>query len=642
MLRRNRTVFTLSPSPRCCFLGALIQRAKKHQPPPSSPSHTHGAIANGKFVCNLKFSVGNIKIKFWNHVLLSVSVPTSALYTHPSKFSIGVAISLAPPSHRTSITLNFHCTEALSHPFPVLLRRTPSVGLARVAPLRTLMCVSLFDLTTSTCSSPCVAAFLSSILPQLCRTENQDAIDAVIVGMLADPKEARARIREVHFFPFNPGDKRTALTYIESDGNWHISSKDIEPLQLQRGCEEKGYATIVKFAERGLRSLGVARQEVPEKSKDAPGALWQFLALLPLFDPPRHDSAETITRTLNLGDQLAIAKETGRRLGMGTNISAYCSRSRAWLSIKSYQPPLPSDQVKSLNEYDEEGEASRRVRGRGRGGRGRGRGREDSLYSLFWFLREYEKYLLGHNLFHIGNYDGGMKYSNGWDGGRGRGREMFHFYWIKDSRHRCTASFTHCQMTCPYKIKTHLVGKSGVTPNVATSLQYCYACHVFDKFPERDGKERNLFSVFPFPNSQDLGTFPLGLLMKLVNLLCWLCNWECDKDTVREGEHVFGVAHIFASFNDTFIAASQVHGGQLTAGFVDGSVRLYDIRTPEIVEKVVGIGFQPGLDPRKFGCLSCVCNIPKLGEEGQAEKGAKEGGSKVLGQVLLQTSHIIP
>ncbi|RYR06678.1 hypothetical protein Ahy_B05g073978 isoform C [Arachis hypogaea] len=622
MLRRNRTVFTLSPSPRCCFLGALIQRAKKHQPPPSSPSHTHGAIANGKFVCNLKFSVGNIKIKFWNHVLLSVSVPTSALYTHPSKFSIGVAISLAPPSHRTSITLNFHCTEALSHPFPVLLRRTPSVGLARVAPLRTLMCVSLFDLTTSTCSSPCVAAFLSSILPQLCRTENQDAIDAVIVGMLADPKEARARIREVHFFPFNPGDKRTALTYIESDGNWHISSKGA-PEQILNLCNykedvrRKAMQLLLSLLSVGSDLWGLLDRFVPEKSKDAPGALWQFLALLPLFDPPRHDSAETITRTLNLGDQLAIAKETGRRLGMGTNMypsssllgqskdaarSAYCSRSRAWLSIKSYQPPLPSDQVKSLNEYDEEGEASRRVRGRGRGGRGRGRGRV--MVGMVAEDEAVQTYLQGTNLYSFFPLS----------------EEMFHFYWIKDSRHRCTASFTHCQMTCPYKIKTHLVGKSGVTPNVATSLQYCYACHVFDKFPERDGKERNLFS----------------------NLLCWLCNWECDKDTVREGEHVFGVAHIFASFNDTFIAASQVHGGQLTAGFVDGSVRLYDIRTPEIVEKVVGIGFQPGLDPRKFGCLSCVCNIPKLGEEGQAEKGAKEGGSKVLGQVLLQTSHIIP
>ncbi|AQK52114.1 ATPase 2 plasma membrane-type [Zea mays] len=68
--------------------------------------------------------------------------------------------------------------------------------------------------------------------------------------------------------------------------------------------------------------------EVPEKSKDSPGGPWQFVALLPLFDPPRHDSAETIRKALNLGvnvkmitgDQLAIAKETGRRLGMGTNM----------------------------------------------------------------------------------------------------------------------------------------------------------------------------------------------------------------------------------------------------------------------------------------------------------------------------------
>lgn len=28
--------------------------------------------------------------------------------------------------------------------------------------------------------------------------------------------------------------------------------------------------------------------------------------------------------------------------------------------------------------------------------------------------------------------------------------EMFHCYWIKDSRHRSIASSIHCQMTCPY------------------------------------------------------------------------------------------------------------------------------------------------------------------------------------------------
>ncbi|GJZ44320.1 plasma membrane ATPase-like protein isoform X1 [Tanacetum coccineum] len=47
------------------------------------------------------------------------------------------------------------------------------------------------------------------------RVENQDAIDACNVGMLPDPKEARAGITEVHFLPLNPVDKQTAITYIE-------------------------------------------------------------------------------------------------------------------------------------------------------------------------------------------------------------------------------------------------------------------------------------------------------------------------------------------------------------------------------------------------------------------------------------------
>ncbi|KAK9901799.1 hypothetical protein M0R45_001961 [Rubus argutus] len=92
--------------------------------------------------------------------------------------------------------------------------------------------------------------------------------------------------------------------------------------------ERRVHAVIDKFAERGLRSLAVAYQEVPEGIKEGAGGPWQFIGLMPLFDPPRHDSAETIRRALNLGvnvkmitgDQLAIGKETGRRLGMGTNM----------------------------------------------------------------------------------------------------------------------------------------------------------------------------------------------------------------------------------------------------------------------------------------------------------------------------------
>ncbi|GLU01143.1 hypothetical protein SLE2022_184680 [Rubroshorea leprosula] len=165
------------------------------------------------------------------------------------------------------------------------------------------------------------------------RTENQDAIDAAVVGMLADPKEARAGIKEVHFLPFNPVDKRTALTYIDSNGNWHRASKGA-PEQILDLCNSKGdvrkkvHAVIDKFAECGLQSLAVAIQEIPEKTKDSSGEPWQLLGLLPLFDPPRHDSAETIRMAQVLGvdvkmitgDQLAMAKETGRRLGMGTNM----------------------------------------------------------------------------------------------------------------------------------------------------------------------------------------------------------------------------------------------------------------------------------------------------------------------------------
>ncbi|KAE8731639.1 Plasma membrane ATPase [Hibiscus syriacus] len=188
------------------------------------------------------------------------------------------------------------------------------------------------------------------------RTENQDAIDAAIVGMLADPKEARAGIQEVHFLPFNPVDKRTALTYIDSAGNWHRASKGApEQIIALCNCKEdvrkKVHAVIDKFAERGLRSLAVARQEVPEKSKDAPGEPWQLIGLLPLYDPPRHDSAETIRRALNLGvnvkmitgDQLAIAKETVRRLGMGTNM--YPSSSLLGGDKDSSIAALPVDEL---------------------------------------------------------------------------------------------------------------------------------------------------------------------------------------------------------------------------------------------------------------------------------------------------------
>ena len=104
------------------------------------------------------------------------------------------------------------------------------------------------------------------------RIENQDAIDAAMVNMLGDPREARAGIKEVHFLPFNPVDKRTALTYIDSDGNWHRVSKGapeqiLDLANARPALRQKALATINNYAERGLRSLAVARQVLIYRSK---------------------------------------------------------------------------------------------------------------------------------------------------------------------------------------------------------------------------------------------------------------------------------------------------------------------------------------------------------------------------------------
>lgn len=161
----------------------------------------------------------------------------------------------------------------------------------------------------------------------------KDAIDSAIVNTLADPRNAREGITELHFLPFNPIDKRTAITDLTTDGKIHRATKG-SPEQIlalivnKREIEYRVHKIIDRFAERGLRTLAVAYQEVTDKDQEGLGGDWDMLGLIPLFDSPRYDTAETVRRALELGiavkmltgDQLAIAKETARRLGMGSNI----------------------------------------------------------------------------------------------------------------------------------------------------------------------------------------------------------------------------------------------------------------------------------------------------------------------------------
>nr|KJB82864.1 hypothetical protein B456_013G217900 [Gossypium raimondii] len=253
-------------------------------------------------------------------VLLIGGIPIAM----PTVLSVTMAIGSHRLSEQGAITKRMTAIEEMAGMDILCSDKTGTLTLNKLTVDKNLVEVFINDMDVDT---------LVLLAARASRVENQDAIDACIVGMLSDPKQAREGITELHFLPFNPVDKRTAITYTDSKGEWHRCSKGapeeiIDLCGLTGGLRKKALSIIDGYANRGLRSLGVARQTIPEKTKESPGGPWEFVGLLPLFDPPRHDSAETIKRALELGisvkmitgDQLAIGKETGRRLGMGTDM----------------------------------------------------------------------------------------------------------------------------------------------------------------------------------------------------------------------------------------------------------------------------------------------------------------------------------
>ncbi|GAA5846885.1 hypothetical protein JCM5353_004843, partial [Sporobolomyces roseus] len=168
------------------------------------------------------------------------------------------------------------------------------------------------------------------------RTENMDAIDSCVVGAIPNVGDARKGIKLVDFKAFNPVDKRTEITYIEeSTGKMKRVTKGMTGIIIElcsrnktAEVEDQLENDVEEFAMRGLRALAVATEDVPSNNKDDEGNGFELVGLLAIFDPPRDDTKQTIddAQTLGVkvkmvtGDQLAIAKETGRRLGLGDHM----------------------------------------------------------------------------------------------------------------------------------------------------------------------------------------------------------------------------------------------------------------------------------------------------------------------------------
>jgi H+-transporting ATPase len=156
------------------------------------------------------------------------------------------------------------------------------------------------------------------------RAEDQDPIDLAVLGGVKDQEQLKS-FKIGHFQPFDPVHKRTEATVTSKDGKEFKVTKGapqvILALDPNAGKIQSQVDTAVNgFAARGFRSLGVAKTD--ERGQ------WQFQGIIPLFDPLREDSKATLDATKDMGlnvkmltgDQVAIAKEIGRQLDLGTNI----------------------------------------------------------------------------------------------------------------------------------------------------------------------------------------------------------------------------------------------------------------------------------------------------------------------------------
>jgi H+-transporting ATPase len=156
------------------------------------------------------------------------------------------------------------------------------------------------------------------------KAENRDAIDDAIIGGLTSDR-ALGAYEQLRFTPFDAKRKRTDAKVRAADGPAFEVAKGAPQVILDL-CNAAGdgrasaEAQVDTLAGRGFRTLGVARR--PENAE------WQLLGILPLYDPPRADSADVIRAAgehgiavkMVTGDNLAIARETSRQLGLRSNV----------------------------------------------------------------------------------------------------------------------------------------------------------------------------------------------------------------------------------------------------------------------------------------------------------------------------------
>jgi H+-transporting ATPase len=159
------------------------------------------------------------------------------------------------------------------------------------------------------------------------KEENEDPIEVPIFEYLRQTVQMNElkQYHQIAFTPFDPVRKRTEASVKSADGNIMVA-KGAPQVILELCGEQINRQEIIEkvedLAEKGFRTLGVSKKRPEDKYFD-------FIGLIPLFDPPREDSKTTIEEAAKLGlnikmvtgDNIAIAKYIANILDIGENIA---------------------------------------------------------------------------------------------------------------------------------------------------------------------------------------------------------------------------------------------------------------------------------------------------------------------------------
>jgi len=157
--------------------------------------------------------------------------------------------------------------------------------------------------------------------------EGMDIIDLAVIGYAKGMGVNFNAYKQISYTPFDPSIKRTEAI-IETNGKQFRVIKGASQLvtSMCSGIDnetiDKANKTVEELSQKGYRTIAVARSEGDDLDN------LKLMGLLPLSDPPRPDSKNMIEEARRLGvkpvmltgDNIAIAKEIARHVGLGDKI----------------------------------------------------------------------------------------------------------------------------------------------------------------------------------------------------------------------------------------------------------------------------------------------------------------------------------